>query len=233
MTMCGDRSHPPRRVAVAVRAVAGVAACAAWIAIALFGWNSLLRHTYQPAGVEEGATNWPDADRNPTSAAYTVVVFAHPLCPCTRATLNKLHESITRFPDDRRIEVIFATAGLDSADVADSFNVRTARRLEGVEVRFDETGEIVRRFGATVSGEVFAFDREGRRVFHGGITTGRGHEGDSTSQREFERRICGRASDAFSAPVYGCLLPLNPVVRESADPLLGRANVLGRASTDR
>jgi hypothetical protein len=207
-----------------VRIVACGALGAGWIALAVIGWNALLRHTYQPAPVEEGAIQWPAGETEPTSAAPTIVVFAHPLCPCTRATLNKLGESIARLPDDRRIEVIFATAGLNPADVCDSSTVRAARRLSRVEVCFDETGEDVRRFGATVSGEVFVFDGEGRRIFHGGITSGRGHEGDSVGQREFERRVCGLTADAFSAPVYGCLLPSKPAVRRVADPLIGEAD---------
>lgn len=182
--------------------------CAVWIGSALWGWSALLEHTYRPAETADAVTDWPDAAW-PTapSASFQIVVFAHPFCPCTRATLQKLDESLTRLPDETRISVIFVTAGLKPAEVAGSSTVEFARRLPGVEVRFDETGDWAERFHARVSGEVFAFDRQGRRRFHGGVTTGRGHLGDAAGQELLERLALGVTEESSTAPVFGCALP--------------------------
>lgn len=182
---------------------------AAWVGAAALGWSALFRHTYQPAATGEAVSRWPEAATPaPATAEYRIVVFAHPHCPCTRATLHKFDESLTRLPRETFLRFVFATAGLSPAAVAGSSNVASARRLPGVDVRFDHSGAETRRFGATVSGEVFVFDHAGRRVFHGGVTSGRGHEGDSAAQQELEGLVRGTARTSYTAPVFGCRLPL-------------------------
>lgn len=182
---------------------------AVWIGAAILGWASLFQHTYQPATTAaDPVTQWPDASLPASSDRYQIVIFAHPCCPCTRATLNKFDESLTRLPSNTSIQVIFTTVGLIPSAVAESPTVAFARQLKGVDVQFDETGDIARRFHATVSGEVFAFDRQGRRLFHGGVTAGRGHQGDSVGQQQLERLVCGESREAYSAPVFGCTLAI-------------------------
>jgi hypothetical protein len=180
----------------------------AWIGIAIVGWAALLSHTYQPARTADAVESWPESKLSmPSTADYRIVIFAHPYCPCTRATLNKLDESLTRLPGNTAVCVIFATVGLDLKKVADSPTVSFARQLKGVDVRMDDSGDEVRRFRATVSGEVFAFDRQGQRIFHGGITAGRGHHGDSVGQQQLERLVCGLSHEVCEAPIFGCKLP--------------------------
>lgn len=184
------------------------ALAAIWLAAGMLGWGALLQHTFQPAPTADVPPHWPTgAVSAPSSANFRIVVFAHPCCPCTHATLHKLDESLTRLPGDTSIRVVFVTSGLNPADISGSPGVAFARRLPGVELQFDQTGEISRRFHATVSGEVFAFDRTGRLMFHGGLTAGRGHLGDSVGQQQLESLLRGAARKPFKAPVFGCSLP--------------------------
>jgi len=185
-----------------------------WCGLAILVWSFLLKHTYRPMPTAAGVTSWPDEtgvlksnDTQDAVGRFRIVVFVHPLCPCTRATLHKFDESLTRLPGDTAVSVVFVIAGLKMSDVIDSDNVAFARRLPGVEVRFDATGDESRRFGASVSGEVFAFNRQGCRVFHGGVTSGRGHEDASVGQRHLERLAAGFADEAYTGPVFGCALP--------------------------
>src|SRR5690349_7947044 len=83
---------------------------AVWISTAVLGWVALLRHTYEPAMTGDAVGRWPAA-ATPAPAGYRIVVFAHPHCPCTRATLNKFDESLTRLPRGTFIRFVFATAG--------------------------------------------------------------------------------------------------------------------------
>jgi hypothetical protein len=179
-----------------------------WCGCALPGWRALLRHAYEPAASGEVVALWPaGAFAADPSAGFRVVLFAHPCCPCTRATLNKLDESLPRIPGGTSIHVIFVTAGLSPADLSGSTLVDMARGLPGVDVRLDDTGDEARRFGAKISGEVLVFDRQGRRVFHGGLTSARGHDGESAAQQQLERTLRGQSYDSYTAPVYGCALP--------------------------
>jgi hypothetical protein len=218
------QSHPPQRVWL------WIALSLAWCACAIPGWGALLQHAYQPAATEEGVAGWPaGAHPQPPWSGCRVVVFAHPFCPCTRATLNKLNESLRRIPGATFVQVVFVTAGLSAADVSESPLLATARRLSGVDVQLDETGNEAQRFGAKISGEVLAFDGRGRRLFHGGLTSARGHEGESASQQQLERILCGTSGESYTAPVYGCSLPGG---RSAAAGAPSKVNVRDPQSTD-
>jgi hypothetical protein len=56
-----------------------------------------------------------------------------------------------------------------------------------------------------VSGQVLAYDGQGRLAFNGGITASRGHEGDSAGRSAVEAMLAGRRH-AATAFVFGCLL---------------------------
>ena len=174
-----------------------------WTCAFVFAWATLFDHAYTPAKTPHGTA--PTLSIEP-SDSYRIVIFAHPFCPCTRATLNELDESLARLPRNTSVNVIFVSVGLN-ADASESSLVRLAREIRGVTVNFDETGHEAHRFGATVSGEAFAFNPAGQIVYHGGLTPGRGHQGDAMGQERLEQIIRGNSHELCIAPVYGCTLP--------------------------
>lgn len=191
-----------------------------WIGISLFGWCTLFRHTFRPSITAEIAARSLCAQGlAQPSEAFQIVIFAHPFCPCTQATLDKLDESLTRFPAKTSIRVIFVIEGLERSSVEESSSIAFARRLPKVEVQFDDTGEAVLHWGARVSGEVFAFNRSGHCVFHGGLTSGRGHKGDSLGQKELERRAAGGCDEQYAGPVFGCALPSRTLLTDRGQEL--------------
>jgi len=137
-----------------------------------------------------------------------MVLFAHPYCPCTKATLNELEESLARLPSDASVSVVFVTCRLSAPEVTDSDNVVLARGLSGITVRFDEDGHEAQSLGATVSGELFAFDASGCLVYHGGLTPARGHQGDAVGQAQLELIAHGKLAKCCAAPIFGCPLSL-------------------------
>ena len=182
----------------------GVGSGAVWLGVSLLVFGFLYRHTYQPSKIP----TLPVGDEAiETSSHFRIKLFAHPYCPCTRASLEQFGESLTRFPEDVQAEIIFVTAGLAESEIASSPLVSQARELHGAQVRLDATGEEANRWGATVSGEVLAFDARGHLVFRGGITPGRGHQGASTGQAELENIVNGRSPGPCATPVFGCHLP--------------------------
>lgn len=188
-----------------------------WYAVAaLWGWGLCcglpLLHVYSltpgdPAAKPETAAMIPPADQP------RVMMFAHPRCPCTAASLEELARIAARFGDRATMEVWFYRPADADAAWTDGKNCRAAAEIPGVRVYWDIDGDVGRRFGASTSGHVVMFNRSGQQCFHGGITPARGHNGINEGRRSIERYLAGGSDgqpmEAF--PVFGCSLRGNSV----------------------
>jgi hypothetical protein len=83
-----------------------------------------------------------------------------------------------------------------------------------VDVRWDVEGREARRFCARTSGQALLYDERGRLAFQGGITSARGHEGDSVGKSRLAALLSGGEADGRTSDVFGCGL---------VDPREGRA----------
>src|SRR4029077_7831910 len=85
-----------------------------------------------------------------------------------------------------------------------------ASAIPGVNVMEDANGADSMALGATTSGAVALYDAGGTLRFTGGITDGRGHEGDNEgldAVLSVLRDETSRAATAtMSTPVFGCPL---------------------------
>jgi len=99
---------------------------------------------------------------------------------------------------DRAAQVDVEVLFLHGADAPDSWrssaSVDVARGIPGLKLRVDETGAETKRYGAYTSGQVLVFDANGGLGFAGGITPGRGHEGDSAGAEAALAVLRGEAS---------------------------------------
>jgi hypothetical protein len=196
-----------RRLAIPARALFVGALCVVCAIGLVAAFGTLFRHTYRPAHTQRAIVELPASRAGAPRTKSEVLLFAHPMCPCTQTTLDELGESLQRLPTNVTARVVFVTAGLPPGSLEQSSTLRRARAMQRVIVEIDQTGELSDRFGATVSGEVFVFDCSGARKFHGGLTAGRGHAGDAYSQQLFERLLAGQQLLPVTAPVFGCRLP--------------------------
>jgi len=158
-----------------------------------------------------------------TAGRATLVVVAHPACPCTRATFRALERLRGTIPFGRQsadgldVVVLFAGSRAGASALADRVagELRAqARDIPGVRIIDDPGGVAASRLGARTSGTVLFYDRSGSLRFNGGITPGRGHEGDSHGadalrallQGETAAGAAGATSTTHAAPVFGCEL---------------------------
>jgi len=81
-----------------------------------------------------------------------------------------------------------------------------AAAIPGVSVQEDFDGNEARRFGAETSGFTVLYGPDGRLLFAGGLTVGRGHAGDSLGARAIAMLVAGTSAESRQAPVYGCRL---------------------------
>ena len=69
-----------------------------WALAVGVGGTTLLRYTNTSGRLATPPPQWPYGDRIRTEPSHaTLVVFAHPQCPCSRATLEELSQILARY----------------------------------------------------------------------------------------------------------------------------------------
>jgi len=179
---------------------------ALWIGGITAGFCALQRYS-----VTDGQARTPGdttgvffaAHRQPGRALLVMAV--HPLCPCTRASLDELGDLLARSRGacDALLLQYHPLDGTPDWPVDSS-----PRKLGGVEVQvlLDRGGKTAAELGAETSGHVVFVDAKGVVRFHGGLTIARGHHGRAAAQDAILELLGGGHPAIVSAPVFGCAL---------------------------
>jgi hypothetical protein len=182
--------------------------------IVILGWGigigtgclALWNYSGTPGKRLPGAAAWPaDTTFYRQPGSQTLVLFAHPHCPCTRATLRELERLAAQAGGMLDIRVAFVQPSGTSADWVHTDLWQVAAAIPGVTVVLDHNGLEAHRFGARTSGEALLYNTTGQLVFQGGITPARGHEGESAGKSAIACWVTGHPAVAHS-PVFGCPL---------------------------
>jgi hypothetical protein len=136
----------------------------------------------------------------------TLLLFAHPQCPCTRASVEELNQLLAHCDGRVAAHVLFFKPGNFPPDWTRSDLWRSAAAIAGVTVQDDVDGALARRFRAETSGQVLLYNQLGQLLFRGGITAGRGHAGDNAGESAIIALAAGQNPDSVQTPVYGCSL---------------------------
>jgi hypothetical protein len=148
---------------------------------------------------------WPAASRIPRKPGLaTLVMFVHPQCPCTRASVGELARVMAQSQGRVRASVLFFKPRGCSDSWAQTDLWRAAAAIPGVKVQCDDDGAEAARFGATTSGFVLLYDRSGKLGYNGGITAERGHAGDNDGESAVIAILNGREPRIAAMPVLGC-----------------------------
>lgn len=196
---------PPSRVGVGL-----IVGC--WLTLVLVGFVALLRYKGTPGSSLVAASlpvpeDYPEAVSLPHNATRpTLLMFAHPRCPCTVASLGELEAIVTQCPELQPATVIVTLPPGAPADWKLAPIVERTQHLSGLRVVFDEDAVLTKRFGVQTSGHVLLYDASGTRQFSGGITKLRGHEGWSAGRGAIVAICQNRPCDHRVAPVFGCSL---------------------------
>jgi hypothetical protein len=199
--------HRPTSLRAALARLTTWLGAALWAVAILAGFRVLVEYEVKAGQPAAAPAQWPAACGLRFDAARTnLVMFAHPQCPCSRATMAELAVILTRCPRDLRVTICFFDPDGAPADWTQSSLWQMASALPDVRVIADPNSRIAAQFGAVTSGQVFLFDRDGRRVFSGGITGARGHEGDNVGRNLVIALARGELCTADASPVFGCSL---------------------------
>lgn len=141
-----------------------------------------------------------------------LLVFVHPFCGCTSATLAELERLEARTEPRLRPAITFVLFRPDGEPGWDTrTDIHRFTRLQGARAVWDRGGREARRFGAKTSGYAMLYGGDGGLLFRGGITGARGHEGENEGLDQL--RLALTAPAAPGAPksvrqsrVFGCAI---------------------------
>jgi hypothetical protein len=184
---------------------------AAWLAACAIGAYLAMRHEFEPGRLDALRCGWPaDTILESNPGKITVVVFLHPRCVCTAATVKQLLCALRSQPQVVLIAVVFTPGDAESAGAWDDGEyVRMIRAgVSNACVFQDREGAEAGKFGAATSGTILVFDGEGRETFRGGITNRRGGEDVNPGLRRFCSALNGDQANEHEnpTPVFGCPL---------------------------
>ena len=194
-----------------------ILAAVGWLVAVVSGMFFVFQYAGRAAPPPAATTTWPaDVTLARVPGKPTVVMLAHPQCPCTRASMNELAQIVTRAANDATYHVLFVRpAGVDDAWLHSDTYAR-ASAIPGVIVTPDVRGEIAARLGAKTSGHVLVYDENGVLKFSGGITGARGHEGDNLGRQEVIAAVTRHSETGTgmaTTKTYGCGLSEEPRIQ--------------------
>ncbi len=187
--------------------------CVLWLLAVICGLVILWNYGARPGQQSNQPEQWPaDSTIEISGERPVVLFFAHPHCPCTRASLSELERVVAHATQPADFVLVALDPEADCEAWRDSDLVAAAARIPGVRIAWDPEGREANRFAVRTSGHVVAYASNGRAGFSGGITAARGHEGSSRGRSELiawlrlDPLTQNTSAGQQTFPVFGCAL---------------------------
>jgi hypothetical protein len=178
-----------------------------WLPAVGIGAHSLLNYSNTPGRLAAPPAQWPSGAISHLDANHaTLVVFAHPQCPCSRATIGELANIMARYPGKARAYVYFYAPKSEKQNWVKGQLWLDAEAIPGVRAIEDQDGRETRRFGASTSGQTLLYNATGQLVFNGGLTASRGHSGANDGEDAIVSLLLTGKASYKTARVFGCSL---------------------------
>lgn len=176
-----------------------------WVLAVVSGFVILTEYQNAPGTPAEAPTEWPsESNLAPADDKATLLVFVHPHCPCTDATMEELARLMNHVRDSVRARAVFLQPDPFENDWSKTSLWRRAQSISGVTPQLDPGGRETDRFGVATSGQVLLYGSDGTLRFQGGITAGRGHEGDNAGRAALRSMLTGTEPKQHQTFVFGC-----------------------------
>jgi len=180
-----------------------------WLIAIGIGVHTLMAYKGTSGESGEQLQKWPqNSPIGLPSDKPLLVMFAHPRCPCTKASIGELEMLVAQAKDEFKAIVVFhEPSGLLPS--SDSASVKQARANQNIRVLIDETGLLAKQFGAETSGHTVVYNPAGKLLFAGGITGSRGHLGENagstaalSSIRDSNGALSARITKVFGCEIF-------------------------------
>lgn len=179
-----------------------VAIVSTWLVLTAAGFGYLWSYAAAPGDPGAPIADWPAATKLQRSTeGAALVMFVHPRCFCSRASVKELAKIATK----SRVTpiVVFTRPPGMTGPLTEDGLWDLAHTIPNVQLVMDDDGSEALRFGSETSGHTFVFDADGHRLYTGGITGSRGHEGDNAGADAVLLAV-ERGDASNSRPIFGC-----------------------------
>jgi hypothetical protein len=182
-------------------------ATAIWLAAFAGGTAAFLNFEFTAGDETSAPPVWPkDSSLALHPEGATLVLFAHPHCVCTRASLDELEVVLSHPSHPMRAAVVFVQLPSFTDEEMRDESWERAGRIPGLERRIDKGGIEARRFGALVSGYTVLYDAAGKLLFDGGITGSRGQVGENQGRNSVIEFLRYGKAEKSRTRAFGCYL---------------------------
>jgi hypothetical protein len=184
----------------------GSALLTLWLVLVGLGAAWLMRYENQPGPTALAPDPWPPPSRLPREPQrWTLLLFLHPHCPCSQASLTEVAALRREVPTLATVMIFCRPEGTpDGWEKGDLWDQAAA--LPGATIITDTGDTERRRFGAVTSGQVLLYDGQGRLRYVGGMTRARGQTGENPGRTAITQLLRGETARTTTAPVFGCPL---------------------------
>jgi hypothetical protein len=217
----GSRLHNERSSRRSVR-VTFIAMMMIWLLAISAGMGLLWRHSVTPGEAAQAPPDWPaNSALRLAAGKYSLLMWCHPHCPCTRASLAELARLKALCGERLAVTIVFEKPEGYSSEWVRGENWRLASATPGCDVQV-EGGSEATRFGVRTSGQTLIFDQDGRLRFSGGLTLGRGHLGENPGFEAASRLVLSGRESRHEGPAFGCALFTEGNKQRSSPTRLGQ-----------
>ena len=171
------------------------------------GFHSLMLYKGRAGSAGAIPAVWLDNELiTPSPDKPQLVMFVHPRCPCTKASLGELELLVAQAQGKFDAVVLFSGPADEAGAWSNTATIDFARSIPGVRAVLDKDGEVTKRFGAKTSGHTVVYSPNGKLLFGGGITGSRGHLGENGGFDSVRQLVSGGVTPPrqITAKVFGC-----------------------------
>lgn len=184
-----------------------------WAVALIGGTLGLAAYSSRPGSGTSAGGPWPNDSRVAKHDQLpTLVMFLHPKCSCSVATLRELQRCLSTRKDSVSLHIGFYCPSEKSDSWAATKLRSQAERIAPGSTFVDRKAREARRFGAVTSGHLIAFSPDGTCLFSGGITSSRAHEGSNSGADAIRQILSRKRPKTRTTPIFGC-----PIVRDSRE----------------
>lgn len=145
--------------------------------------KALLDYSSLAGNSKEAPLTWPtDSKISKSDNFANLLIFVHPKCPCTRASISELEKIFSYSKSKLKVTVVFSKPTGAEENWEQDFLWSQVKGNGDFHIYLDHGNTEAKLFGVNTSGEVVLYNEKRGLIFKGGITASRGHEGDNLGQ---------------------------------------------------